>query len=75
MKVSGYDSNYIQQTTCGPLIKKILERDYNKGKIYHKLYFKFNFNFPEKKLSKIKSNKKTLCVVTIAIICSNLASL
>ena len=40
MKVSGYDSNYIQQTTCGPLVKKILEREYNKGKIYHKLYFK-----------------------------------
>ena len=49
MKVSGYDSNYIQQTTCGPLMKKFLKENIIKvrfitnyiSNVLHS--FKFNF--------------------------------
>ena len=32
-------------------------------------------HYVDKKLKELKYNKKTLCVITIGIICSNLASL
>ena len=63
MKVSNYNSNYTQQTTCRTLTKNILKREYNKGKHVSQIIFHIFFilrlfflvNFPEK---KIEQNKK-----------------
>ena len=76
MKVSNYNSNYIQQTTYGSLMKNILKREYYNGKhvsqVIYQIFFIslililrlfFLVNFPEKKLSKIKSNKENVLVL------------
>ena len=81
MKVSNCNSNYIQQTTCGrliKLIKNILKREYNKGKYVSQIIFRIFFillililrlffliNFPERKSSKKKVINKMYWFYTV----------
>ena len=76
MKVSNYNSNYIQKTTRAILMKNIPKRECNKGKhasqiMFHIFYILlililrlfFLINFPEKKMGKIKSNIENVLVL------------